>query len=111
MASEAPSLEDITVKIVLIDKVPNQCRDRREYICSAEDNRDEIVLRCNRVASPRERAWRSAAAASSILPPSREMGLSPSNHLTETARPVPHSSSRSGKSPLFGFRHVTVSAR
>lgn len=48
-ASTALSIENITININPLGKLPNQYRERREYVSSAEDSRYEIVLRYNRV--------------------------------------------------------------
>jgi len=48
--SSLPSIEKITININPLEKVPNQYRERREYVSSAEDSRYEILLRYNRVA-------------------------------------------------------------
>lgn len=48
--SHVPSIEDIAINITPLEKIPNQYRERREYVSSAEDSRYEIVLRYNRVA-------------------------------------------------------------
>ncbi len=47
--SSAPSTENITININPLEKLPNQYRERREYVSSAEDSRYEIVYRYNRV--------------------------------------------------------------
>ncbi|MCU1376763.1 MAG: hypothetical protein JWO68_4049 [Actinomycetia bacterium] len=44
------SQQGIKVKIVPLEKIPTQYRERREYRSDAEDSRYEIVLRYNRVA-------------------------------------------------------------
>jgi hypothetical protein len=49
-ASTAITQEDIKVNISPLEKLPNQYRERREYVSSEEDSRYEIVLRYNRVA-------------------------------------------------------------
>jgi hypothetical protein len=38
------------VKVTPLDKIPQQYRERREYISDDEDSRYEIVLRYNRLA-------------------------------------------------------------
>jgi hypothetical protein len=38
------------VKVVPLEKIPTQYRERREYRSDEEDSRYEIVLRYNRVA-------------------------------------------------------------
>ena len=45
-----PSIENISINITPLEKVPNQYKERREYVSSAEDSRYEVVLRYNRVA-------------------------------------------------------------
>ena len=45
-----PSIENITINITPLEKVPNQYKERREYVSSAEESRYEVVLRYNRVA-------------------------------------------------------------
>ena len=47
--SSLPSIEKITININPLEKIPNQYRERREYVSSAEDSRYEILLRYNRV--------------------------------------------------------------
>jgi hypothetical protein len=42
--------QGITVKVTPLDKIPQQYRERREYISEEEESRYEIVLRYNRVA-------------------------------------------------------------
>jgi hypothetical protein len=44
------SQQGIKVKVVPLDKIPTQYRERREYRSDEEDSRYEIVLRYNRVA-------------------------------------------------------------
>ena len=49
-AGGIPSIENISINITPLEKVPNQYKERREYVSSAEDSRYEVVLRYNRVA-------------------------------------------------------------
>jgi hypothetical protein len=42
--------QGIKVKVVQLDKIPTQYRERREYRSDDEDSRCEIVLRYNRIA-------------------------------------------------------------
>jgi hypothetical protein len=42
--------QGIKVKVTPLDKIPQQYRERREYISDDEESRYEIVLRYNRVA-------------------------------------------------------------
>jgi hypothetical protein len=48
--SEHITPQGIKVKVTPIDKIPQQYRERREYISDDEDSRYEIVLRYNRLA-------------------------------------------------------------
>jgi hypothetical protein len=50
LPSTLPSIEDITINISPLEKIPSQYRERREYVSSREDSRYEIVLRYNRVS-------------------------------------------------------------
>jgi hypothetical protein len=48
--AEFVSQQGIKVKVVPLEKIPTQYRERREYRSDEEDSRYEIVLRYNRVA-------------------------------------------------------------
>ena len=48
--SEHVTAQGIKVKVTPLEKVPQQYRERREYISDDEESRYEIVLRYNRVA-------------------------------------------------------------
>ncbi len=48
--AEYVTQQGIKVKVVPLEKIPTQYRERREYRSDAEDSRYEIVLRYNRVA-------------------------------------------------------------
>jgi hypothetical protein len=48
--AEYVSQQGIKVKVVPLEKIPTQYRERREYRSDKEDSRYEIVLRYNRVA-------------------------------------------------------------
>ncbi len=48
--STGPTAADIAVNVNPLEKLPNQYRERREYVSSGEDSRYEIVYRYNRVA-------------------------------------------------------------
>jgi hypothetical protein len=50
LPSEHITPQGIKVKVTPLDKVPQQYRERREYISDDEESRYEIVLRYNRVA-------------------------------------------------------------
>jgi hypothetical protein len=42
--------QGIKVKVTPLEKIPQQYREKREYICDDEESRYEIVFRYNRVA-------------------------------------------------------------
>lgn len=48
--SEHKTSQGIRVIVTPLEKLPQQYRERREYICDDEDSRYEIVLRYNRIA-------------------------------------------------------------
>jgi hypothetical protein len=50
LPSEHITPQGIKVKVTPLDKIPQQYRERREYISDDEESRYEIVLRYNRVA-------------------------------------------------------------
>jgi hypothetical protein len=50
VVAEYISQQGIKVKVVPLEKIPTQYRERREYRSDKEDSRYEIVLRYNRVA-------------------------------------------------------------
>ena len=50
LPSEHITPQGIQVKVTPLDKIPQQYRERREYISDDEDSRYEIVLRYNRLA-------------------------------------------------------------
>ncbi len=50
LPSEHVSPQGIKVKVTPLEKVPQQYRERREYISDDEDSRYQIVLRYNRLA-------------------------------------------------------------
>ena len=50
LPSEHITPQGITVKVTPLDKIPQQYRERREYISEEEESRYEIVLCYNRVA-------------------------------------------------------------
>ena len=49
LTSEHITSQGIRVKVTPLDKIPQQYRERREYISDDEDSRYEIVLRYNRL--------------------------------------------------------------
>ncbi len=48
--SEYVTAQGIKVKVTPLEKIPQQYRERREYVSDDEDSRYEIVLRYNRIA-------------------------------------------------------------
>jgi hypothetical protein len=50
VAAQYVSQQGIKVKVVPLEKIPTQYRERREYRSDEEDSRYEIVLRYNRIA-------------------------------------------------------------
>jgi hypothetical protein len=48
--SEYKTAQGIRVVVTPLEKIPQQYREHREYICDDEDSRYEIVLRYNRIA-------------------------------------------------------------
>lgn len=50
LPTEQVTPQGIRVKVTPLDKIPQQYRERREYISDDEDSRYEIVLRYNRLA-------------------------------------------------------------
>jgi hypothetical protein len=49
-APEHITPQGIKVKVTPLEKIPQQYREKREYVSDDEESRYEIVLRYNRVA-------------------------------------------------------------